>query len=133
MAVEGTVACVMYTGRLASTGRVFDSSVGKGAFKFVVGDEKVIPGWEEGISTMRVGGKRLLKIPSNLGYGSYGSEPTIPANADLEFDCELVAVQSGPVAVALANAGIGLNLRSGFLLALILSIILPEVFPGLFK
>eukprot|EP00435_Cladocopium_sp_Y103_P029365 s813_g7.t1 len=91
--VKGQSVKVHYTGKLEN-GKVFDSSVSRGdPLEFAVGTGQVIPGWDEGILTMRVGGKRQLKIPSKLGYGARGVGP-IPPNATLLFDCELVALGS---------------------------------------
>mmetsp|Transcript_17060 Transcript_17060/g.50903 ORF Transcript_17060/g.50903 Transcript_17060/m.50903 type:complete len:193 (+) Transcript_17060:149-727(+) len=129
LAEPGCVATVAYEGRLASSGRMFDSSKGKGAFKFQVGEGVVIPGWDEGIATMRVGGKRKLRIPARLGYGEYGSGALIPPNADLEFDCELENVAEGTLAVLAAKASIGYNLRTVFLGLFLLSFAIPPLFP----
>ena len=81
-----------YVGRLKKNGKQFDSSRDRGEpLPFVVGQGQVIPGWDEGILAMRVGGKRTLIIPPELGYGKRGIGP-IPGNAWLVFECELVAV-----------------------------------------
>eukprot|EP00440_Ansanella_granifera_P057792 gb/GFBE01062651.1/.p1 GENE.gb/GFBE01062651.1/~~gb/GFBE01062651.1/.p1 ORF type:complete len:193 (+),score=28.06 gb/GFBE01062651.1/:1-579(+) len=90
---KGQTVYVHYTGSLEN-GKVFDSSIPRGQpLEFPVGTGKVIPGWDEGILTMRVGGKRQLKIPPNLGYGRQGVGP-IPPNATLFFECELVSIGS---------------------------------------
>jgi FKBP-type peptidyl-prolyl cis-trans isomerase len=90
-AVSGKTVAVHYTGWLAD-GRKFDSSVDRGrAVAFLLGAGKVIKGWDEGISGMKVGGKRQLRIPPELGYGFHGSG-NIPPNAILIFDVELLAV-----------------------------------------
>jgi peptidylprolyl isomerase len=84
---------VHYTGRLTN-GKVFDSSHKRNQpFKFQIGIEQVIKGWDEGVATMKVGGKRTLIIPSELGYGSSGAGDDIPANAVLEFDVELLGIE----------------------------------------
>jgi len=79
---------VKYIGRLSSNGKVFDSSLNK-PFSFRHGVGEVIKGWDAGIKGMRVGGKRKLIIPPQLGYGTKGKGP-IPPNATLEFEVELV-------------------------------------------
>jgi len=88
--VKGQSVKVHYTGKLEN-GQVFDSSLKGNPLEFAVGTGQVIPGWDEGILTMRVGGKRQLKIPSKLAYGAEGVGP-IPPDATLLFDCELVAL-----------------------------------------
>ena len=90
--------CVMhYTGWLYQNGvkgKKFDSSVDRGQpFEFVIGQKQVIAGWDEGVSTMQVGGKRTLIIPPALGYGARGAGGAIPPNATLMFDVELLAVK----------------------------------------
>jgi peptidylprolyl isomerase len=88
---KGQNLTVQYTGWL-TTGCVFDSSRGRSPFSFVIGatPPNVILGWEEGLLTMRVGGKRRLVIPPALGYGATG-QGSIPANATLIFDVELLS------------------------------------------
>ncbi len=81
---------VHYTGRLVD-GTKFDSSIDRGApFPVVIGTGQVIKGWDLGIPGMKVGEKRRLVIPSDLGYGTKGFPPTIPANAQLNFEVEVI-------------------------------------------
>ena len=90
--VAGKQVKVHYTGTLEN-GKKFDSSVDrKEPFSFVIGVGQVIPGWDEGVMTMKVGGKRRLTIPSKLGYGATGAGNVIPPNATLIFDVELLDV-----------------------------------------
>jgi peptidylprolyl isomerase len=84
---------VHYTGTLEN-GKKFDSSVDrKQPFSFMIGVGQVIRGWDEGVMSMKVGGKRKLVIPANLGYGARGAGGVIPPNATLLFDIELLEVQ----------------------------------------
>ncbi len=86
---------VEYTGWIAKTDKKFDSSYDHGGAPFTVqlGQGKVIPGWEQGLAGMKAGGTRRILIPSALGYGTQGSPPVIPANADLIFDVTVLSVQ----------------------------------------
>ena len=92
-AVAGKTVKVHYTGWL-TTGKKFDSSLDRGMpFSFPLGGGKVIKGWDEGVAGMKVGGKRQLRIPPELGYGPRGAGNVIPPNAILIFDVELLAVR----------------------------------------
>jgi FKBP-type peptidyl-prolyl cis-trans isomerase FkpA len=89
----GQRVSVHYTGWLEN-GNKFDSSKDRGEpFMFSLGRGEVIRGWDEGVSGMKVGGKRKLTIPSNLGYGSRGAGGVIPPNATLLFEVELLGVR----------------------------------------
>lgn len=93
VAVAGKTANVHYTGWLEN-GKKFDSSVDRGQpFSFPLGAGRVIKGWDEGVQGMKVGGKRKLTIPSDLGYGSRGAGGVIPPNATLIFDVELLGLR----------------------------------------
>src|ERR687892_355130 len=92
-AAPGQVAVVHYTGWLTD-GTKFDSSRDRGQpFSFPLGGGQVIAGWDEGVAGMKVGGRRKLVIPANLGYGEMGAPPVIPPGATLVFDVELLDVK----------------------------------------
>jgi FKBP-type peptidyl-prolyl cis-trans isomerase FkpA len=97
-AVSGKTVVVHYTGWLYAPkapkqrGQQFDSSVGREPFAFPLGMGAVIKGWDQGVAGMKVGGKRTLVIPSELGYGARGAGP-IPPGATLLFDVELLDVK----------------------------------------
>ena len=90
----GDVLTVNYTGKLQD-GTVFETSVGKRPVQFVLGSGQVIPGWDQGLLGMKVGGKRLLIIPPDLAYGIDGYGP-IPPNATLIFEVDLLATSPAP-------------------------------------
>lgn len=91
-AVKGKTVSVHYTGWLTD-GKKFDSSLDRGQpFQFPLGGGRVIPGWEQGVEGMKVGGKRKLTIPPDLGYGASGAGGVIPPNATLVFEVELLSV-----------------------------------------
>ena len=93
---KGKQVTVHYTGWLDENGQPgtkFDSSVDRGQpFSFIISVGQVIKGWDEGVMSMKVGEKRRLIIPANLGYGPYGAGAVIPPNATLIFDVELLSV-----------------------------------------
>ena len=94
----GQICVVHYTGWIYENGvkgKKFDSSVDrKKPFSFVLGEHKVIDGWERGVAGMRAGGKRTLIIPPALAYGTAGGGPAIPPNATLIFEVELLDVKA---------------------------------------
>lgn len=98
-AISGTEVEVHYTGWLwvdGARGDKFDSSVDRGAtFKFSLGGGQVIKGWDEGVQGMKIGGKRELLIPAELGYGERGAGNVIPPGATLDFEVELFGVTGG--------------------------------------
>ena len=93
---DGKTCEMHYTGWLwedGKKGKKFDSSVDRGeTFKFPIGKGRVIKGWDEGVASMKVGGKRLLLIPPDLAYGEKGAGDVIPANATLLFEVELIGI-----------------------------------------
>ena len=92
-ATNGKTVTVNYRGALTN-GKMFDQSYGRGPFPFQLGGGQVIKGWDEGVAGMKVGGKRKLVIPANLGYGAGGTpDGTIPPNATLVFIVELLGVK----------------------------------------
>ncbi|MGK2954636.1 MAG: FKBP-type peptidyl-prolyl cis-trans isomerase [Solirubrobacterales bacterium] len=94
-AVEGDDVSVQYVGVLTDTGKEFDSSWSRDSepFEFKLGEGGVIPGWDQGIPGMKVGGRRVLVIPPDLAYGTQGSPPTIPGNSTLTFVVDLEAIK----------------------------------------
>jgi peptidylprolyl isomerase len=103
-AKSGMMLKVNYTGTLTN-GTVFDSSAGRAPFEFALGAGQVIPGWDQGLPGMKVGGKRTLTIPSELAYGPQGSG-SIPPNATLIFEIELLDAQP-PAQVKIEDLQVG--------------------------
>jgi peptidylprolyl isomerase len=91
-AKEGDNLKVEYVGVVYANGKEFDSSWGREPFTFQLGSGSVIPGWDQGVAGMRVGGRRELTIPPDLAYGPQGSPPAIPPNATLIFVIDLLSV-----------------------------------------
>ena len=91
VAKAGDTVSVNYRGTLLN-GKMFDESYGKAPFDFPLGAGRVIRGWDEGVAGMKVGGKRKLTIPGALAYGERGSGESIPPNATLKFDVDLLSV-----------------------------------------
>lgn len=90
-AESGRRVKVNYVGKFKTNGRVFDASKGR-PFQFRLGRSEVIRGWDIGVEGMNVGGKRILTIPPEKGYGKSGAPPTIPGNSTLVFEVSLLEV-----------------------------------------
>ena len=124
---SGATVKVEYTGWLEGSGKEFDSSVGGSPIAFKVGTGRVIPGWDEGILSMKSGGKRLLSIPSELAYGENGSGDSIPPNSRLQFECELKGVETGVGAfVSTFPGGLTNLILVSFLLLSFIPYFLPQ-------
>jgi len=93
VAESGSQVTVEYVGVDYATGEEFDTSWGREPFAFQIGGGSVIPGWDQGVEGMKVGGRRELIIPPDLAYGAQGSPPDIPPNATLIFVIDLLKVQ----------------------------------------
>jgi peptidylprolyl isomerase len=125
---KGDVVSVSYIGWLDS-GAVFDDSQGQ-PFSFKLGAGTVIPGWDEGIATMKVGGTRNLVIKPELGYGEAGAGSTIPGNSTLNFECKLLGVEKASLvadAKAVATGlGFGANPLTFFTAIFLISFLIPD-------
>ena len=117
IAETGKVVTVAYTGRLMATNKQFDSGAG---YSFTMGEGRVMPGWEQGLLGMKVGGKRTLRIPPALAYADRGRADAIPPNSHLEFDCELVSIANGPIEEVIAKFNIQKERVITFVLLMIL-------------
>ena len=110
---QGDKVIVHYTGKLED-GTKFDSSLDRGKpFEFTIGIRQVIKGWDEGVMSMKTGGKRTLIIPPDLGYGSRGAGTVIPPNATLTFEVELLEVKERYVDPDFSLPGQEINKESG--------------------
>lgn len=107
VAEAGDLVTVNYTGKLQN-GTVFDTSVGKTPFPFTLGVGQVIPGWDQGVVGMKVGGKRILIIPPSLAYGAQDYGP-IPGNSTLTFEVELLSVTPAASGTPTAPEGAAAN------------------------
>lgn len=135
----GNIVKVEYTGWLSASGFKFDSSKDRGVpFTFEIGQGKVIPGWDEGVASMKVGGKRTMLIPARLAYGEQNvAGGLIPPNSELKFECELIEVKKGGAALAMnavesakgVASNFGVNPFTFFAVLLVLVSIAPNVLP----
>ncbi|RYG27349.1 FKBP-type peptidyl-prolyl cis-trans isomerase, partial [bacterium] len=107
------VLTVDYTGKLAKSGKVFDSSVGnpQGPLMFILGVSRVIEGWQKGLVGMKAGGKRTLSIPAAMGYGERGYPPDIPPHADLVFEVELKKIARAKVVTVSKGTGLAAGIK----------------------
>lgn len=121
---KGKILRVEYKGRLMSNGEQFQAD----SFSFKSGGGSVMPGFDKGIEGMKVGGKRVLRIPASLGYGARGSGKLIPPNSDLEFDVELTDVAEGPIAEFMVNNGLGNNRKTYGLVGLLAFLAISPMF-----
>ena len=115
-ASPGDIVTVKYIGRLQSNWKQFDA----GTISFKLGEGKVIPGWEQGIANMQIGGTRKVTIPPELAYGRNGAGGgIIPPNATLLFNVELIGISNGSLAEVIAATGVGSNPRTAVLLVFV--------------
>lgn len=114
---EGNIVTCNYKGSVMKSGTVF----GEGEIAFKKGFRDCMPGFEQGVEGCRAGGKRLIRVPPALGYGSRGSEKLgIPSNADLEFEIELTKLTSDPLNDFKHQFGIGANAKTAGIVACLL-------------
>jgi peptidylprolyl isomerase len=125
----GDILDVKYKGTIMATGKEFAN----GPLSFKVGEGKVLPGLDVGVEGLRVGGKRVLRIPPKLGYGSRGARNVIPPNSDIEMEVELCSMlPQGALGEALMNWGFGKNPKTfGTAGMLLLLIVLPNILSAL--
>jgi FKBP-type peptidyl-prolyl cis-trans isomerase len=126
-AEPGDQLAMDYTGTLMN-GKVFDTSLKPGAkpFEFVLGIGQVIPGWDQGVVGMKVGGKRVLVIPPKLAYGERGAGADIPPNATLKFVIELRKITSHHVKKEILRPGMGAPIKMGDSVTLHYTVTLPD-------
>lgn len=122
---EGDLLTVLYDGKVMQSSRDF----GRGTFQFKYGEKRVMPGWNEAVKGMRIGGSRIAKIPPSFAYGSVG-QANIPPNSDLEMKIELEEIKTGLLAEIQMEFGLGNNMKTYgllfFTLLLALSPLLPQ-------
>lgn len=109
-AQPGDILTMDYTGKLTN-GKQFDSSIGREPFVFILGAGQVIKGWDKGMVGMKVGGKRSLTIPSEMGYGAQGAGGDIPPNSTLKFDVTMIKI--GHLKTKILKKGSGVGAKGG--------------------
>jgi len=124
VAETGKVLTVAYKGRMMSNNQQFDEGE---SYSFRVGQGRVMPGWEKGVVGMRVGGKRILRIPPSLAFGDRWVKGTIPPNAHVEFDLELKSIAENPI----EETWVQLNVGTGRAVAGLILILFLAISPAL--